>query len=96
MEIRPASYPIITNILLVEANTEYKHTLDSRIQRFTVRARENVPFHLSFQQGQSGTNYLHIQSSEVWTEEEVYADVTLYMQSPNGGTTIEILEWVRK
>lgn len=94
--IRPATFPRVDNVLLVEANTEYSFGLHDSIRRFTIRARQPVSFKLSFQPGQSGTHYLELHPSEVWTEEEVYGGVTLYLQSPDAGTVIEVLQWIQK
>ena len=95
-EIRPASFPKIKNLELILANTEYAFKLDNNVRRFTIRARQSVPFQLSFQEGESGTHYLDIFSSEVWTEDAVYDGTTLYLQSPNAGTVIEILQWLER
>jgi hypothetical protein len=95
-EIRPARYPKVSNLLLVLANTEYSFKLSSNVRRFLVRAREAVAFKLSFQANESATNYLGILSGEQWTEEEVYGDVTLYIQTTEANTTIEILQWVEQ
>ena len=95
-QIRPASFPQVNNVLLTLADTEYTFKLDPQVRRFLVRARESVSFNLSFKQDDSGTNYLSIHSSEEWTEEEVWGDVTLYIQSSSAMTTIEVLQWIEK
>ena len=95
-EIRPAQFPIVNNVRLILANTEYSFKLNDSVRRFTVRARQPVSFKMSFQEGQSNTHYLDIFSSEVWTEDEVYGTITLYLQSSTPDTTIEVLQWVER
>jgi hypothetical protein len=92
-DITPAKFPYVTNIQLVNANTEYVHPVTNSTRRLLVRARQSVSLKISFQEGTSGTNYLEIRSGEEWEETEIYGDKFIYMQCETPGTVAEIVEW---
>ncbi len=94
--IRPASFAKVTNLTLTNANTEYSIALHPSVRRFLVRARQSVAFNVCYTPGESGTHYLEIRSGEVYDETELYGDITLYFQSSESATILEILQWIEK
>ncbi len=53
-----ADTPLVTNLTLTLADTEYNTTLANRTRKFSVRLRDNTETaKMSFTQGESGTKY---------------------------------------
>lgn len=92
--IREASYSLVYNLFLGIPGQEYSFKLNDGVRRFLVRARESEKFNMSFQQNESGSNYLEIRSGEYYLDEEVYKAMTLYFQAA-APITLEIVEWVK-
>lgn len=93
-EIRSANRPKLFCLSIPEANTEYEYTMYPGVKRFTLKAREKVMLKIAFELGESNTNYLSLFPGDIWNEEEVYGDVTLFIQSPIANSTVEILQWI--
>lgn len=96
MDIRPAARPSVSNILMVNENTEYGIKLHINCRRVTLRAREPVSIKIAFELGKSGTDYLHLASGETWTEEEIYGDISIYFQCEVPNTTVEIFQMIQR
>jgi hypothetical protein len=87
--------PTIANIVIAAANTEQSYVLPASSRRFLIRNRGNSTAKLAYISGDSGTTYITIRRGSVFTEGDIgSASVTLYFQSPDTGSIIEILSWV--
>jgi len=84
----------ITNLPIPTANTEINHVLQPKLKQLTFRARNNANLQFSFKVGESGTNFMTLNSGAVYSASNLnLASSTLYIQSDIGGTILEIEEW---
>lgn len=89
-----ASVPVVSNVSIVSANTEYSFLLPTNTKRFLLKVRGQASLKLSYASGQSGTTYVSLPSSGVYGEDSLSATaVTLYFQSPSPTQIVEIVSW---
>lgn len=87
-----ASNPVIYNVALVNANTEYALTLPEGCTHFEFQAREGVPVTFSFRPGtpkitlKPGSSY---SSYNLWGAQTL----TLYFSSTASNVTVELVAW---
>ena len=94
VSVDPSTTPTITNLTLTNPVTEYQHTFQSNVKRFTIKARNSAKLQFSFSSGQSGTNYFTIERGCTYDESGLkVASLDIYLQSDKGSTIVEILEW---
>lgn len=89
------STPTITNVTTTLANTEYSYTFPNNTKRFSLRTRGNAKLQLSFNAGQSGTNFVTVFAGS--KHEEIGLNtttITAYFRSNKSGEIVEILSWV--
>lgn len=91
--LRKAVTPIVYNVSMATANTEYSQALPTSTKRFTFQLRAANDCKLAFTAGQSGTNYITIKSGSSYTEEQLDANITLYFQSAVATQMAEIIVW---
>ena len=94
MNLIQSGLPTVSNITLIEANTEYGVTLGNHTKKFLLQNRETNDLKLAFNPGESGTNYFTLKGSAVWYEDQVFGPITVYLQSPNAGTVVEIVSYM--
>lgn len=94
-----AAKPVIYNVTLTDANTEYSQALPAGVRKFSIQCRNPaVDIKLAFTSGQSGTTYLTILGNSAYNEDFIHAPLgytlTLYMQSTSTSAPIaEIVAW---
>lgn len=94
VEIDYPATPIITNLTLTSANTEYSHALPATTNKFLVQCRTAFAMKLSFISGESGTTYITIKADTWYFENGIEGTRrTLYIQSAEAGVIAEILTW---
>jgi hypothetical protein len=95
VQIDPVSTPAINNVSVPTASTEVSFALPSGTKRFTIKARQTARLQLSFESGESGTEYLTVHAGCAFSESSLDSsvDYTLYFQSSVAGITVEILSW---
>lgn len=90
--------PIIYNVIITNANTEYSQALPRGTKKFTVKERGGNPFRLAFATGLVATPtnpYFTVNANQVYWEDHLYlVDKTLYLAAPAGNRVIEIICWV--
>ena len=77
------------------ANTEYSQALPEGTAKLMVQNRGQYDTKLSFNDGQSGTNYITIKAGMVYYEDLVNTSRTLYFQCATAAQVLEILIWVK-
>ena len=83
----------ITNLSIPVANTEVSHGLTASLKQVIIRAREVVELKIAFTATESGTKYLTIpKNASLELINLDFSSTTLYVQSPVGSITVEILE----
>jgi hypothetical protein len=86
--------PTIENKTLTDSDTEYEVDLPKNTVKFTLQARGSHDVKLSFEDGESGSKYITIKSGASITEDLLdLSGRTLYLQSPEAGTVVEVLSW---
>ena len=98
-EINPSSNvaktsPVIHNINLPLANTEYSQAFQTNVKSFIVRPRSKTDLQFAFTSGESATNYITLKAYGVYEETGIsVSNLTIYLQSGVDNTEVEILEW---
>lgn len=84
----------VYNKTLVLDNTEYSQQMTERASYFEVKVRSlTAELKVAFVAGGSGTTYFTIPAGSTWyTKGVVAGQKTLYFQSPQAGTVVEIIE----
>ena len=93
--IEASSTPKIYNLVSpVAINTEFSQLLSDGVKRLIIRSRGNGELKVSFQLGNSGTEYITIPCGATYSEENLNLNgVTLYLQTNKSAEVVEILEW---
>ena len=92
--LEPGSAPIITNLVSPgTASTEFSHTFAANTKKILIRCRGRATTQFSFTATESGTKYITIRPSTVYTENNILFNGTIYLQVDKASQTIEILEW---
>lgn len=91
-----AGTPVVANIAMPVANTEYSYTLAPNTKQILFKTRENSLLKFTFQMGQSNINYITVPPGSSYTLEGVDPTIslTVYFQSDNSAETLEIISWV--
>ena len=89
-----ADTPVIYNLTLTIANTEYSQTLPNNVRKLAVRLRNNAQSaKMAFASGTSGTAYITIDNLVPYDDMIGVATLVLYFQSPDAGAVMEITAW---
>lgn len=96
--------PIIYNVTMTVADTEYSQQLSQYTKKFLIHTRDESEFRLAFVTGKVATPtapWMTIPSASRLFEDGLFLrvqqddwDGTLYFSSDDTGKVIEILEWV--
>jgi hypothetical protein len=93
----PATTPVIYNVTMTLANTEYSQALPANCKKFLIHTRAGEAFRLAFVTGKVATPtepYFSITPSDAYSEDLVLgAAVTLYFASATAGAVAEIIAW---
>lgn len=89
------STPLIQNIPIAAANTQYSVSLPASTRRFHFKNRGLGKLQVSFITGQTNTNFFTLHAGAVYSEENVSlsSTLTLFFQSSLAGQTVELLRW---
>ena len=86
--------PVIYNVTMTLANTEYPQALPANTRKFMIKCRGSYNVKVCFASGQSGTIYLTIPANMAWWEDQIsVASGTLYFQCATAGQVAEIVAW---
>lgn len=89
-----AGEPLISNLSISLANTEYQFNFQLNTKKFIIRSRSPAKLQFAFVSGNSSINYFTIPIGCSFTEEGVQLqNKSLFVQS-NNATILEILEWI--
>ena len=96
------SKPVIYNVTMTEADTEYSQILGEGCLTFLIHTRDESSFRLAFEAGKVATPvepYFTVPANSGYSEFEITNDflpddiITLYFASDSSGKVIEIIEW---
>jgi hypothetical protein len=86
--------PIIYNLSMASANTEYSQAIDYATKAIYVKMRVFADSKIAFTNGESGTNYLTIESGGFLFKEGIdLINKTIYIQSNASNQIAEIIVW---
>ena len=92
-----AGTPVIYNVTMTNAATEYSQALPANTKRFTVHCRDGTAFRLAFATGKVATPtepYLTVPSSSSYDEDNINpASLTIYIGCAIAGKVVEIVAW---
>lgn len=95
--VAPGRTPVIHNVTLTGADTEYSQALPEGTKKFTLKERNVKPFRFAFETGRvAGPTEPYVQVQELmayWDDSLETEDVTLYFASTVAGRVIEIVVW---
>lgn len=90
-----ATTPIIYNLTLPVAGTEYNYALPANTKQFSINARGIAKLNLAFSPGQTTTDYVTIFAGSKFKEYSVsLASTSIYLLSNKPNEVVEILSWV--
>lgn len=89
------SNPLVANVSIALASTEYSYFIPAGSRRFLLKARGNTTIQLAFVSGDSGTTYLTIPAGTFYSEGDLSLTLgkTIYFQSTQAGQILEIVSW---
>ena len=95
MEHKPTN-PVIFNVTMTAANTEYSQALPANTKRFLIQTRDQSAFRLAFESGRVAAPtepYLTV-TTQPYPEEDIKpSQLTLYFASGSTGKVVEIIAW---
>jgi hypothetical protein len=92
--IQRATDPVIYNVTMTNANTEYSQALPTNCKKFLIRCRAAYDVKLAFTSGESGSDYVTISAGGAYWEDFIQlAATTLYFQCGTAGQVAEIVAW---
>lgn len=88
--------PLITNVVLTLANTEYSVTLETDAKIIEFRARGNSKLRYAWVLGETASNWISLPKGCVYSQVglRLPAGLVLYVQSDVPGEILELEQWV--
>lgn len=88
-----ASTPKITNLDLINANTEYSHNLQTNLNQLIIRSRGASVIKIAFVSTESGINFMTIpKGTTLFLDGLSFSGIVLYAQASISNEILEILE----
>lgn len=89
-----ATTPVIYNVTMTLADTEYSQALPADTKKFLIKCRGAYDLKVAFASGESGTTYITIPANTALCETLLVASsLTLYVQCATAGQVAEIIAW---
>ena len=88
-----AQFPLIVNLTLASANTEYSQEMLGA-KKFTIQCRTNFAVRFAYVAGKVAAptaSYITIKAGSVYWEDDISLDKTLYFASSEAGVIVEII-----
>ena len=88
--------PVIYNLELTDANTEYSQALPANTVKYALQCRSADDIKLSFTAGESGSKYITVHSGKSFSDVIVSGSPpTLYLQAETAGVVVEVVAWIQ-
>lgn len=92
--VRKATTPVVYNVTMTSANTEYSQALPSNTKKFLIKSRGAYAIKVCFTSGQSATTYITVPSGMAyWDDNIMPSSLTLYFQCATAAQVAEIIAW---
>ena len=93
-QLSMATTPVIYNVTMTNANTEYSQALPANTKKFLIKCRGSYDIKAAFASGESGTTYVTIPAGSALCETLIVAaSLTLYFQCATAAQVAEIVAW---
>jgi len=96
-KVTRATTPVIYNVTMTLADTEYTQALPANTKKFSIRTRDGTAFRLAFETGKVAEPtepYIDVLANLPYTEEQIEpATLTLYFGCGGAGKIAEIVAW---
>ena len=93
-QLSMATTPVIYNVTMTTANTEYSQALPSNTKKLLVKCRGAYDIKVALTTGESGTNYITVPAGSALCETLIVAaSLTLYFQCATAAQVAEIIAW---
>lgn len=87
--------PTIIALTMPIANVELSYAFPVGTQTFYIQHRTGGPIKIAFDSGDTSTsNYITVGRGCWLSQDQISQPLTLYYQSPNAGTVLEVLSWI--
>jgi transcription elongation GreA/GreB family factor len=89
------STPLVSNISMPTAGTEYTFTIPAGTKRFSIKLRGVAQLNVTYTSGASGTNYILISAGCEYNEEnlDLGSGLPIYFQANKNTQVLEIITW---
>lgn len=88
-----AKNPLVENLAMPLANTEYSYAAASNLKRITIKSRNHSVLKVAYTSGESGTIYITLAPGSVYEEINIDGTFTLYVQASKPNEVLEIVTW---
>ena len=92
-----ATTPVIYNVTMANADTEYSQALPDSTKKFLIHTRDGTAFRLAFETGKVATPtapYFTIPTGASYNEDLIQpSSLTLYFGCASAGKIVEIIAW---
>lgn len=89
-----ATDPVIYNLDMPLAGTEYAQALNTSTKKILVRQRNRVTTKIAFSLGGTNVSWITLEAGAVFFEENLdLSGATIYLQTSEANQVAEILEW---
>ena len=91
-----ATTPVIYNVTMTLADTEYSQALPANTKKFLIHTRDGTTFRIAFVTGKVATPtepYFTIAANDAYYEDGIKATPTLYFGCASAGKIVEIIAW---
>lgn len=95
--IAGSASPVVVNLALTLADTEYTYELPAATKQFLLRVRESdASLKLAYVLGDSASTYLTVPRGCFHSQDSLTlnAPLDLYFQTPSASRTLELLYWI--
>jgi hypothetical protein len=89
------STPVVYNLLMPLASTEYSYALPAGTTRYLMKTRSGAKLRLSFIANDTSSNYFTVPSHNWYADSDVNstASITVYVRCESPNEILEIISW---
>lgn len=91
--MNPSGSPRVTNILIPIKDIEVAIPVSQGCKKLLLQTRNGSDIKISFQEGQSNSNYFTLRSFNTYFEDLITGPFTFYIQALTDNTVIELVTW---
>jgi len=95
--VKAGTTPVIYNVTMTNANTEYSQALPSNTKKFSIASQDGTAFRIAFVTGKVATPtapYKTVQANTEYYEDMINpSSLTLFFACGSAGKVVEIIAW---